>query len=765
MRSIDHAGLAAGRTIAADRLLLGTFTAAIFLSAFLLFAVQPMFAKMILPRLGGSSAVWSVAMVFFQGMLLAGYAYAHWLTRYFGVRRATTIHLAVLTVAVFAMPIAVAEGWRNPPETGQAMWLIGLFGVSVGLPFFAVAGNGPLLQAWFARTGHSQAKDPYFLYAASNIGSFAALLTYPLLFEPIFTLADQSALWTAGFLALVVAIGAAAILTLRTVSDQDVGRDTSATTAAPALATVFKWIGLAFVRSALLVAVTAHISTDIVAVPFLWIVPLALYLLTFVIAFQRKPIVPHRLVLLIVPLLIALLAAPALAIVPSRYFLAGLAVHLGFFFFAALACHGELARRRPDAAHLTGFYLSMSLGGVLGGIFSGLLAPVIFSSVMEYPILMVATLICLPAFWAVAPRHIARDLAIAAGATVLLAAPATMGFAPTSAYGTISFAILVAGVAVIVLARAAPALHLGVVVGVIALTAAYRPLVGHTETYRSFFGVNKVVETLDGKFRLLVHGSTLHGAERIRNDDGTLSTGAPEPTTYYYAGGAFADGVAAVRAVRGHLSHVAVVGLGTGTIACQRQAGEDWRFYEIDRAVVRIATDATKFGFLASCAPEAPIVVGDARLTLAEEPSGRSISLSSMRSRPIPCRCISSLVRRSRDISRGSRPAACCSSTSPTVSWILPRSSPTRRRRAVLSSASGRAIPTRRPRRNTGWARSWPPSLDRRAISAVLPQTAACGGRKPSTRLYAPGQTTTPMSSAPYCVDRQNSGARREDPP
>ena len=622
MRSIDHAGLAAGRTIAADRQLLGTFTAAMFLSAFLLFAVEPMFAKMVLPRLGGSSAVWSVAMVFFQGMLLAGYAYAHWLTRYFGVRRATIIHLAVLTVAVFALPIAVAEGWRNPPETGQAMWLIGLFGVSVGLPFFAIAGNGPLLQAWFARTGHSQAKDPYFLYGASNIGSFAALLTYPFLFEPMFTLADQSALWTAGFLALVVAIGAAAILTLRTASDQDAGRDTSATTAAPALATVFKWIGLAFVPSALLVAVTAHISTDIVAVPFLWIVPLALYLLTFVIAFQRKPIVPHRLVLLIVPLLIALLAAPALAIVPPRYFLAGLAVHLGFFFFAALACHGELARRRPDVAHLTGFYLSMSLGGVLGGIFSGLLAPVIFSSVMEYPILMVATLICLPAFWAVAPRRIARDLAIAAGATALLAAPATMGIAPTSAYGTISVAILVAGVAVIVLARAVPALHLGVVVGVIALAAAYRPLVGHTETYRSFFGVNKVVETRDGKFRLLVHGSTLHGAERIRNDDGTPYTGAPGATTYYYAGGAFADGVAAVRAVRGHLSHVAVVGLGTGSIACQRQAGEDWRFYEIDRAVVRIATDATKFRFLASCAPEAPIVVGDARLTLAEVAPG-----------------------------------------------------------------------------------------------------------------------------------------------
>ncbi len=622
MPSIGSAGRAAGRAIAAERLLLGTFTAAIFLSAFLLFAVQPMFAKMILPRLGGSPAVWSVAMVFFQGMLLTGYAYAHCLTRYLGVRRATTIHLAVLTIAVFAMPIAVAKGWHNPPETGQAFWLIGLFAASVGLPFFAVAGNGPLLQAWFARTGHAQAKDPYFLYGASNIGSFAALLLYPFLFEPAFTLADQSVLWTAGFLALVVAIGAAAILTLRTVSDHDADRTTSATSAAPALATILKWIGLAFVPSALLVAVTAHISTDIAAIPLLWIVPLALYLVTFVIAFQRKPIIPHRLVLKVVPLLIAPLTISAFRGGLSQYLLAGLGLHLGFFFFAALACHGELVRRRPDASHLTAFYLSMSFGGVLGGIFSGLLAPAIFSSVLEYPILIVVVLVCLPAFWTVAPRVLARDLAIGAAITAVLIAPAVLGLAPTSAYGLISLLVLLSGIGAIVLTRAAPAMHLAVVVGLIALSAAYQPQAGQTETRRSFFGVHKIIETLDGRFRLLAHGTTVHGAERVRNDDGAPYSGPPMPAAYYYAGGALADGVAAIRDARGPLAHVAVVGLGTGSIACQRQPGEDWRFYEIDRAVVQIASDATKFRFLASCAPQAPIVVGDARLTLADVAAG-----------------------------------------------------------------------------------------------------------------------------------------------
>ena len=622
MTSIGRAGRAAGLTIATERILLSTFTAAIFLSAFLLFAVQPMFAKMILPRLGGSPAVWSVAMVFFQGMLLAGYAYAHWLTRFVGVRRATTIHLAVLTVAVFAMPIAVAEGWHNPPESGQAFWLMGLFAASVGLPFFAVAGNGPLLQAWFARTGHAQAKDPYFLYGASNIGSFAALLLYPFLFEPTFTLAEQSALWTVGFLALVVAIGAAAILTLRTASDRDASQAESVTSAPPAFAAVCKWIGLAFVPSALLVAVTAHISTDIAAIPLLWIVPLALYLVTFVIAFQRKPIIPHRIALKIVPLLIAPLTISVFRSGLSQYLLAGLALHLGYFFFAALACHGELVRRRPDATHLTAFYLSMSFGGVLGGIFSGLLAPAIFSSVLEYPILIVAALVCLPAFWTIERRVLTRNLAIGAAITAILMVPAFLRLAPSDAYGMISLLVLLCGIGAIVLTRAAPAMHLTVVIAVMVLSAAYQPQAGKTETHRSFFGVNKIVETLDGKFRLLVHGTTLHGAERIRNDDGTAYSGPPKPATYFYTGGALADGVAAIREARGQLSHVAVVGLGTGSIACQRRAGEDWRFYEIDRAVVQIASDATKFRFLASCAPAAPIVVGDARLTLAEVAPG-----------------------------------------------------------------------------------------------------------------------------------------------
>ena len=285
--------------------------------------------------------------------------------------------------------------------------------------------------------------------------------------------------------------------------------------------------------SALLVAVTAHISTDIAAIPLLWIVPLALYLVTFVIAFQRKPIIPHRLVLKIVPLLIAPLTISAFRGGLSQYLLAGLALHLEFSSSPLLPVTANWCVGDRTLLISPAFYLSMSFGGVLGGIFSGLLAPAIFSSVLEYPILIVAALVCLPAFWTIERRVLTRDLAIGAAITVTPSRPPFTGLAPTSAYGMISLLVLVFGIGAIVLTRAAPAMHLAIVIGLMALSAAYQPQAGKTETHRSFFGVNKIIETLDGRFRLLVHGTTLHGAERIRNDDGTPYSGPPKPADLF----------------------------------------------------------------------------------------------------------------------------------------------------------------------------------------------------------------------------------------
>jgi hypothetical protein len=290
-------------------MLRAAFTAAIFVSAALLFVVQPMFTKMVLPRFGGAPSVWSVAIVFFQAALLAGYAYAHWLTRYAAGRRSVIVHLGVMIAAAFMLPLSIAQGWGRPPAAGEALWLIGLFSASIGLPFFALAANGPLLQTWFARTDHAAASDPYFLYAAGNVGSFLALVSYPVAVEPFVRLGAQAELWSIGFcllIALVAFCGALLWRSLDAVPHVAVDGDANA---APTRREAASWVTLAAVPSGLLVAVTAHISTDVAAVPLLWVLPLALYLLTFVLVFARRPIIPHALVVAVQPFCVVALVA------------------------------------------------------------------------------------------------------------------------------------------------------------------------------------------------------------------------------------------------------------------------------------------------------------------------------------------------------------------------------------------------------------------------------------------------------------------------
>ena len=374
-------------------LILAVFSTAIFLSALLLFGVQPMFTRMVLPRLGGSPAVWSVAMVFFQSMLLAGYAYAHWLTRARQRMVPVLVHLALLCAAGLTLPLSIANGWGEPPTSGYAFWLLGLFAVSIGLPFFALAANNPLLQAWFVRTGHPNGPDPYFLYASSNIGSFLALLSYPILLEPAFTLQMQNWLWSGGFVLLIVLIAGCGTLMLD--SPANAGQTRQKTSPKPGWRLIGRWIFLAAVPSGLLIAVTAHISTDVAAAPLLWVLPLSLYLLTWVLVFARRPPIPHAWMLVLQPLAIAGIVMLILFTgqVPM---LDNLGVSLLAFFVIAMACHGELAASRPAPAHLTGFYVALSFGGMLGGLFAGLIAPYTFSWIAEYPILAVLAVLCRP---------------------------------------------------------------------------------------------------------------------------------------------------------------------------------------------------------------------------------------------------------------------------------------------------------------------------------------------------------------------------------
>jgi hypothetical protein len=617
---------AAEPSAARNRLVLVVYTSAIFVSALLLFSVQPLFTKMVLPRLGGSPAVWSVAMVFFQSLLLAGYAYAHFLMQVKNRVIPVAVHLVLLLIAIATLPLAIASGWGEPPGSGYAFWLLGLFAVSIGLPFFALAANNPLLQAWFVRTGHPAGPDPYFLYASSNIGSFLALLSYPVLLEPMFTLHTQNLMWTAGYGLLILLIAGCGTLLLTSPARAAADLATEETDApAPTRLLRARWIFLAAVPSGLLIAVTAHISTDVAAAPLLWVLPLSLYLLTWVLVFQSRPLLPHKWMLMMQPLAIAGVIV-LLAVGGEQNLLLTLGGHQVCFFIIAMACHGELARTRPAAKYLTGFYVALSFGGMLGGLFAGLIAPFVFSWIAEYPILIALAALCRPAseerwpawsrwYWPIlavlaigliAPAFgrswltdwLGEHRVWGAGAVGVLAALITLGF------NSGRWKVFATAVVALVLIRVYPSDE------------------GRVETARSFFGVHKIVVTSNGQYHVLMHGTTIHGAQKFLNNDGSPVTGRPEPISYYHKDGGIGQAITAIREVKGAPLHVAVIGVGAGTLTCAAQPGETWKFFDIDQTMVDTAKDPKYFTYIQNCAPDVKPVIGDARLTFAKEPDG-----------------------------------------------------------------------------------------------------------------------------------------------
>jgi spermidine synthase len=584
----------------------------LFLSALLLFAVQPMFTKMVLPRLGGAPTVWSVAMVFFQAALLCGYGYAHLVVRRLPFWLGALVHLGVLAAAAATLPIAVAQGFGAPPASGIAPWLMGLFAASIGLPFAALAASAPLLQGWFAASGHVQARNPYVLYAASNLGSFAALIAYPFAIEPFLTLKEQAQLWSAGFAILALLVALASLLVTRRANFE-----VDQAAAAPATARDrLTWAALSAIPVGLVIAVTSHITTDIAAAPFLWVLPLALYLLTFVAVFRDPPWLRPMTVAQLVPIPIAILAVTLLS-GARQFWLVVIVVNLVAFVLLALLCHGELYRRRPAPALLTEFYLWMSLGGVVGGVFAALVAPQIFTLVYEYPILIVAAVLVLPGMFAGDRARLVAEVAPVLAIAVLAILGRFLFDLRLPGQAAYAFQIVLVGLAaVMLLQRRRPQRFLALVVLGFVLTGLWQPGFNRVAALRSFFGVHQIVETADGRYRLLYHGTTLHGAERIA-DTGLPAGTAPEPLTYYYRGGPISETIEAVRAARGALPHVAVVGLGSGTLSCYKRRDEQWTFFEIDAAVAQIARDPRLFSYMSTCAPEVPVVLGDARLTLA----------------------------------------------------------------------------------------------------------------------------------------------------
>jgi hypothetical protein len=364
------------------------------------------------------------------------------------------------------------------------------------------------------------------------------------------------------------------------------------------------------------VAVTAHITTDIAAAPFLWVIPLALYLLTFVALFRDRPWIGQATTVTSVPFVVAALSISVMG-GDKVFWLVTIGLNLAGFVLLALLCHGELYRRRPAPARLTEFYLWVSLGGVLGGIFAGLIAPNVFSGTYEYPILIAAALLALPGALAGGWRGFGRD-AMPVLALAALAVVGRLSGLSVPENAQLSYQLgLIALVALMLIYRRRPARLFALVVLAFVVTGMWQPGLARVESTRSFFGVHKVVDTADGRHRLLFHGTTIHGAQRVREPDGTPVSGRPEPLAYYYFGGPISEAIDAARAANRSMRRVAAVGLGTGSLACHIGAGEAWTFFEIDPEVVRIARDPRRFMFMTACAPDAPVVLGDARLTLA----------------------------------------------------------------------------------------------------------------------------------------------------
>ncbi len=421
------------------------FALALFSSAALIFVLQPLFGRMVTPLLGGSPQVWNTSMAFFQAALLIGYLYAHLLARVKDLRVQAAIHIAVLAAAWLVLPVHVSTALGAPSSEHPSLWLLGVLALSVGAPFAAASATAPLLQAWYARTGRADAHDPYYLYAASNLGSFIGLLAYPVLIEPLLGAQAQSQAWSAGYVAVLALILLSAALTVSANSSVSAAPvapvepvATPAPTPAPAAGSVWRergyWMAAAAVPSALSLGVTQHISTDVASAPMLWVVPLALYLATFVLAFMKGSHKLEPATLLIHPFALALLVMSYYA---SGNWIGSVSGILAGFFFSALVCHLALARSRPSADRLTEFYLYVSLGGVLGGSFAALLAPVIFNNVYEYPLALAAACLFRPRSPSDMPRL--ADASIAA-AVMMGVAGLAMAVMNLNAYVTVIFA-------------------------------------------------------------------------------------------------------------------------------------------------------------------------------------------------------------------------------------------------------------------------------------------------------------------------------------
>ena len=584
------------------------FVVTIFMGSFLLFLMQPMIARMALPRLGGASAVWNSAMLVYQALLLGGYAYAHFLGR-LSARRQAGLHIALLLLAALWLPLGL-RGVTMPENSSPILWVPWLLLGSIGPLFFAVSAQAPLIQRWVAI--QSPGANPYTLYVASNLGSFGGLIAYPLLVEPLLPLASQSLVWSSAYALLLVAmLGCAWILPAQR---NDIAQNRAETSSGPSLSLRLQWVMLAAVPSGLILATTTHLTTDIIAMPLIWVIPLGLYLLSFSFAFSDR----NRIAEIFSRYFPLILIIAGTMSGSGRVFnlWSSVLADVILLFGTAVVLHHRLYRIRPDVAHLTDFYLCMSIGGVVGGLFCALLAPAIFDGLYELPLLIIAAALLMPmradtpvltlfqrTWMLIAGMGLSmlaggvfkpQPVAIIAGALVLTAflARRAIGY---RLYFTILLAALILGLG-----------GWGEIV---------KPL-GKSMRMRSYFGIYTIDVMRDAHG--LSHGTTIHGVQLLTPGLETY------PTTYYIPMSGVGVSLRAAPKLYGPEARIGVVGLGAGTLACYARPGQSWRFYEIDPLVAKIARDPAKFSFLSRCLPHAPIEIGDARLSLARQPSRSS---------------------------------------------------------------------------------------------------------------------------------------------
>ncbi len=590
------------------------------MSAALLFLLEPMVGKFVLPLLGSAPEVWPVTVLFFQAVLLAGYAFAH-VTSRLPARRQAPLQIVMLVLAAVVLPVAVPSA--DPPASGSPVpWLLGVLAATAGLPFFALAANGPMVQRWVAATRHRAARDPYFLHAASNGGSLLGLLAYPLVLEPLLGLEDQGRAWAILYaLGVALVAGSAVLLWLRPATEAAPAAAAAVEEAAPHWRRRAMWVALAAVPSSLMLGATTYLTRDLTPVPLLWVLPLALYLLTLVVAFSpwtdaaRLTVLGRR---AWPPA--AILLAYTLVVGTQEPLILLVVLHLLGLTVAGLLCHGRLAADRPAPAHLTGFYLWVAVGGALGGALNALVAPLLFPGLIEYPLAIVAACLLRPAPPKKRPELLEFFLRderptrwMDVGVPVLLGvavAVALMALGEPEGGVRTEIRALVAGMACgITVNLARRPLRFGLAIAAIFLAAGVVGDVGDEELARdrNFFGISTVVATDGGRLHQLLSGSTLHGAQRI-------GAGRPRPLSYY--GPASPAGQAFAGLPPATTRDVAAIGLGAGSLACYASPGDRFSFYELDPTVIRIARDPRLFTFLSACPVRPRVVAGDGRRSI-----------------------------------------------------------------------------------------------------------------------------------------------------